>query len=68
MTRLDLAEVQAAATELASLAQAVIIVAGDPERIEPQLEALGISEIGRMAVTPGDGVAIVPEAAAAAAQ
>jgi predicted Zn-dependent peptidase len=68
MTRLDLAEVQAAATDLASLAQAVIIVAGDPERIEPQLEALGISEIGRMAVTPGDGVAIVPEAAAAAAQ
>lgn len=45
MTELDLDEVQAAAMKLAMLDRAVIIVAGDPNQILPQLAAMGITGV-----------------------
>jgi len=44
MTQLTLDEVRAEAAELARLDQAVIIISGDPDRIGPQLEAMGIDD------------------------
>jgi predicted Zn-dependent peptidase len=45
MTQLDLKNVQAQAQALASLDQAVIVIAGDADVILPQLEAIGIEGV-----------------------
>lgn len=50
MTELELAEVQAEATDLAPLDRAVIIIAGDPDRIMPQLAEMGITDVGMIPV------------------
>lgn len=56
MTRLDLGEVQAEAAKLSLLDNAVIIIAGDPARIMPQLEAMGITEVATITM-PNDAAA-----------
>jgi zinc protease len=56
MTELELDEVQAEAMKLAMLDRAVIIIAGDPGLILPQLDAMGITEVGTI---------VMPNAAAA---
>jgi predicted Zn-dependent peptidase len=53
MTRLDLSDVQAEAANLAELDNAVIIIAGDPERILPQLKAMGITEVATITMPTG---------------
>lgn len=42
---LKLPAVQAAAQSLASLEQAVVVIAGDPQSILPQLQAIGITDV-----------------------
>jgi zinc protease len=59
MTRLDLAEVQAEALKLALLDRAVIIIAGDAERIVPQLNAMGITDIETITM-PNSAAAVTP--------
>lgn len=53
MTRLDLAEVQAEAARLAPLDRAVIVISGDPDRILPQLRAMGITDVGTITLPTG---------------
>jgi hypothetical protein len=57
MTRLDLSEVQAEAARLSVLDNAVIIIAGDPERILPQLAAIGITDVGTITMPNSSGAA-----------
>ncbi|MGD9915949.1 MAG: M16 family metallopeptidase [Rhizobiaceae bacterium] len=45
MTRLSLDTVRAEALKLAPLDQALIVVAGDPQVVMPQLKAIGITEV-----------------------
>jgi hypothetical protein len=45
ITRLTLDDVRAQAVKLASLDQALIVLAGDPEFVLPQLKAIGITDV-----------------------
>jgi predicted Zn-dependent peptidase len=45
LTELKLDDVRAVASSIADLEQAVIVVAGDPDIVLPQLVAMGFSEV-----------------------